>query len=98
MIRKPEILVLLCIFIYLAALTDRKAIRCTRIKVLSLQIMRYSIHDARTPVIMHLVKFFNEAREEVDRILRTHQPLPLDEDMERELERIRKKAQEKEGF
>jgi trimethylamine:corrinoid methyltransferase-like protein len=43
-------------------------------------------------------KLFNEACEEVDRILRTHQPLPLDEDMERERERIQKKAQEKEGF
>jgi trimethylamine:corrinoid methyltransferase-like protein len=43
-------------------------------------------------------ELFNEAREEVDRILRTHQPLPLDEDMERELERIQKKAKEKEGF
>jgi trimethylamine:corrinoid methyltransferase-like protein len=43
-------------------------------------------------------ELFNEAREEVDRILRTHQPLPLDEDMERERERIQKKAQEKEGF
>ena len=43
-------------------------------------------------------ELFNEAREEVDRILRTHQSLPLDEDRERELERIQKKAQETEGF
>ena len=36
-----------------------------------------------------------EAREMVDRILSTHQPLPLDEDIDRELERIRTKAAER---
>ena len=34
-----------------------------------------------------------EARERVERILATHQPLPLDEDVERELDRIQKRAQ-----
>lgn len=33
-----------------------------------------------------------ESREEVDRILSTHQPLALDEEIDRELERIRKRA------
>lgn len=33
-----------------------------------------------------------EAGQTVDQILRTHQPLPLDEDTDRELERIKKKA------
>ena len=33
-----------------------------------------------------------EAREKVDHILATHQPLPLDENMERELDRIQKRA------
>lgn len=36
-----------------------------------------------------------EAREKVERILATHRPLPLDEDVERELDRIQKRAQEK---
>ena len=35
-----------------------------------------------------------ESREEVDRILSTHQPLALDEEIDRELERIRKRAAE----
>jgi trimethylamine--corrinoid protein Co-methyltransferase len=35
-----------------------------------------------------------EARQMVNRILSTHQPLPLDEDIERELEQIKKKAAE----
>jgi trimethylamine--corrinoid protein Co-methyltransferase len=34
-----------------------------------------------------------EAREKVDHILATHQPLPLEEDVERELDRIQKHAQ-----
>ena len=34
-----------------------------------------------------------EARGKVERILATHQPLPLDEDVERELDRIQKRAQ-----
>jgi len=33
-----------------------------------------------------------EAREKVEQILATHQPLPLDEDVERELDRIQKRA------
>jgi trimethylamine:corrinoid methyltransferase-like protein len=33
-----------------------------------------------------------EAREKVDRMLATHEPLPLDEDVERELERIVNRA------
>jgi trimethylamine--corrinoid protein Co-methyltransferase len=35
-----------------------------------------------------------EAREEVERILAAHEPLPLDEDVERELERIKQRARE----
>jgi trimethylamine--corrinoid protein Co-methyltransferase len=34
-----------------------------------------------------------QAREKVEQILATHQPLPLDEDVERELDRIQKRAQ-----
>ena len=33
-----------------------------------------------------------EAREKVDQILAAHQPLPLDEEVNRELERIKKRA------
>ena len=36
-----------------------------------------------------------DAREKVDQILSLHQPLPLDEDIDRELERIKKKAADK---
>ena len=36
----------------------------------------------------------DEAREKIDQILKTHQPLPLDEEIEKELEKIYKKAQE----
>ena len=35
-----------------------------------------------------------DAREKVDQILSSHQPLPLDEDIDRELERIKKKSRE----
>ncbi len=35
-----------------------------------------------------------DAREKVNQILSSHEPLPLDEDIERELERIKKKAAE----
>ncbi len=35
-----------------------------------------------------------EAREKVDHILRTHKSMPLDEDVERELDRIQRRAQE----
>ena len=34
-----------------------------------------------------------EAREKVDHILQTHQPLPLGEDAERELQRIQERVQ-----
>ena len=34
-----------------------------------------------------------EAREKVEQILATHEPLPLDEDVEKELDRIQKRAQ-----
>jgi trimethylamine--corrinoid protein Co-methyltransferase len=34
-----------------------------------------------------------EAREKVDQILATHEPLPLDDHVEKELERIQKRAQ-----
>jgi trimethylamine--corrinoid protein Co-methyltransferase len=36
----------------------------------------------------------DEAREKVDQILKTHKPLPLDDDIQEELDRIYKKAQE----
>ncbi len=36
----------------------------------------------------------DEARQKVDEILAAHEPLPLDEDIERELDRIQKRAQE----
>ena len=40
-------------------------------------------------------EIIEDAREKVDQILTSHQPLPLDEDVDRELERIKKKAKEK---
>jgi trimethylamine--corrinoid protein Co-methyltransferase len=36
----------------------------------------------------------DEAREKVEQILATHEPLPLNEDVERELDRIEKRARE----
>jgi trimethylamine--corrinoid protein Co-methyltransferase len=39
-------------------------------------------------------EIIEDAREKVDQILAAHQPLPLDEEVERELERIKKKAKE----
>ena len=33
-----------------------------------------------------------DAREKVDQILSSHEPLPLDEEIDRELDRIRKRA------
>jgi trimethylamine--corrinoid protein Co-methyltransferase len=39
----------------------------------------------------------DEAREQVDQILKTHKPLPLDDDVQKELDRIYKKAQEAAG-
>ena len=36
--------------------------------------------------------FLDEVRERVDRILATHQPLPLDEEVAKELDRIRRCA------
>jgi len=36
----------------------------------------------------------DEAREKVDQILKTHKPLPLDDDIQKELDKIYKKAQE----
>lgn len=38
-----------------------------------------------------------EAREKVEEILATHEPLPLDEDVEKELDRIEKSARESSG-
>jgi trimethylamine:corrinoid methyltransferase-like protein len=35
---------------------------------------------------------FEEAREKVKQILATHQPLPLDDDVEKELDRIQQRA------
>ena len=39
----------------------------------------------------------DEAREKVDQILKTHKPLPLDDDVQNELDKIYKKAQEQAG-
>ncbi|MGB2963896.1 MAG: trimethylamine methyltransferase family protein [Anaerolineales bacterium] len=39
----------------------------------------------------------DEAREQVDQILKTHKPLPLDDDVQKELDKIYKKAQEVAG-
>ncbi|NOR33271.1 MAG: hypothetical protein GQ579_01185, partial [Bacteroidales bacterium] len=39
----------------------------------------------------------DEAREKVDHILKTHKPLPLDDDVQDELDKIYKKAQEEAG-
>ena len=38
-------------------------------------------------------ELFDEAREKVNRILASHEPLPLDEEVERELDRIQKRAE-----
>jgi trimethylamine:corrinoid methyltransferase-like protein len=38
-------------------------------------------------------RLLDEARGEVDSILSTHKPLPLDEEIERELDRIQKRAE-----
>jgi trimethylamine--corrinoid protein Co-methyltransferase len=40
----------------------------------------------------------DEAREKVEHILATHKPLPLADDVEKELEKIYKRAQEEDGF
>ncbi len=39
----------------------------------------------------------DEAREKVDQILKTHKPLPLDDHVQKELDKIYKKAQEEAG-
>jgi trimethylamine--corrinoid protein Co-methyltransferase len=39
-----------------------------------------------------------EARDRVEQILATHQPLPLEEEVRVELERIRRRAEKDEGF
>jgi trimethylamine:corrinoid methyltransferase-like protein len=39
-------------------------------------------------------QLLDEARAEVERILATHEPLPLGEDVERELRKIEEKAKE----
>jgi len=39
----------------------------------------------------------DEAREKVDQILKTHKPLPLEDDVQDELDKIYKKAQEEAG-
>jgi trimethylamine--corrinoid protein Co-methyltransferase len=39
-------------------------------------------------------QLLDQAREEVERILSTHKPLPLGEDIERELKKIEEKARE----
>ena len=39
----------------------------------------------------------DEAREKVDQILKTHKPLPLDDNVQKELDKIYKKAQEEAG-
>jgi trimethylamine--corrinoid protein Co-methyltransferase len=58
-------------------------------------VSKFGVHDtfegweaAGSPTLI------DEAREKVDRILATHQPLPLEGDAQRELDRIQKRAQE----
>jgi trimethylamine--corrinoid protein Co-methyltransferase len=57
-------------------------------------VSKFGVHDsfegweaAGKPTLLE------EAREKVEEILDTHQPLPLDKDVERELDRIHKRAQ-----
>jgi trimethylamine:corrinoid methyltransferase-like protein len=57
-------------------------------------VSKFGVHDtfegweaAGRPTLLE------EAREKVQHILATHEPLPLDEDVERELDRIQKRAQ-----
>jgi trimethylamine--corrinoid protein Co-methyltransferase len=61
-------------------------------------VSRLGVHDtfegweaAGKPVLLE------EVRERVEQILATHQPLPLDEDVERELGRIQERAREAGG-
>ncbi|MGB3903635.1 MAG: trimethylamine methyltransferase family protein, partial [Anaerolineae bacterium] len=61
-------------------------------------ISRLGVHDAfegwdaaGRPTLLE------EAREKVEEILATHEPLPLDEDVEKELDRIEKSARESSG-
>jgi trimethylamine--corrinoid protein Co-methyltransferase len=42
----------------------------------------------------HKGELLEEVREEVDQILATHEPMPLDEDVEKELDKIRKRARD----
>jgi trimethylamine--corrinoid protein Co-methyltransferase len=42
----------------------------------------------------HKGEFLEEVREEVDQILATHEPMPLDEDVEKELDKICKRAKD----
>jgi trimethylamine:corrinoid methyltransferase-like protein len=42
----------------------------------------------------HREDFLEELREKVDQVLATHEPLPLDADVEEELDRICKRARE----
>ena len=42
----------------------------------------------------HKGEFLEEVREKVDQILATHEPLPLDEDVEKELDKICKRARD----
>jgi trimethylamine--corrinoid protein Co-methyltransferase len=61
-------------------------------------VSKFGVHDtfegweaAGRPMLLE------EAREKVEQILATHQPLPLSEDVERELDRIQKRARGRSG-
>ncbi len=55
---------------------------------------RMGIHDSYEGwVASGRLNLLDQAREKIEHILATHKPLPLDEDVERELDRIQKRAQ-----
>jgi trimethylamine--corrinoid protein Co-methyltransferase len=61
-------------------------------------IPRLGVHDTQQAWEKSGQKdILDDAREKVDQILKTHKPLPLDDDIEKELDKISKKAQEETG-
>jgi len=61
-------------------------------------IPRLGVHDTEGSWIRSGRKdILDEAREKIDQILKTHKPLPLDDDVRDELDKIYKKAQEQAG-
>ncbi|RLD08514.1 MAG: hypothetical protein DRI65_02075, partial [Chloroflexota bacterium] len=61
-------------------------------------IPRLGVHDTEGSWVRSGRKdILDEAREKIDQILKTHKPLPLDDDVRDELDKIYKKAQEQAG-